>query len=102
MTAGPSLAVTGSTGHLTAGTGTFHNETVEEACTSRAPYGAPPWQVDAWVSTYTAGGCRAGPVLTASGLRRRPEDRRHRSKTGLVRSRIAVPCQSRCPDTRPS
>jgi NAD(P)H dehydrogenase (quinone) len=42
---------------LTAETGrsiTYHPETVEEAYTSRASYGAPPWQVDAWVSTYTA------------------------------------------------
>ena len=29
-------------------------ETIEEAYASRAVYGAPPWQVDAWVSTYTA------------------------------------------------
>lgn len=29
-------------------------ETVEEAYASRAGYGAPDWQVDAWVSTYTA------------------------------------------------
>ncbi|MEV4220976.1 SDR family oxidoreductase [Nonomuraea sp. NPDC049725] len=33
---------------------TYHAETVEEAYRSRASYGAPPWQVDAWVSTYTA------------------------------------------------
>ena len=33
---------------------TFHDETIEEAYASRAPYGAPPWQLDAWVSTYTA------------------------------------------------
>jgi NAD(P)H dehydrogenase (quinone) len=33
---------------------TFHDETVEEAYASRAVYGAPDWQVDAWVSTYTA------------------------------------------------
>jgi NAD(P)H dehydrogenase (quinone) len=32
----------------------FHDETVEEAYESRAIYGAPKWQVDAWVSTYTA------------------------------------------------
>lgn len=32
----------------------FHDETVEEAYASRASYGAPDWQVDAWVSTYTA------------------------------------------------
>jgi uncharacterized protein YbjT (DUF2867 family) len=42
---------------LTAETGrsvTYHPETVEEAYASRASYGAPSWQVDAWVSTYTA------------------------------------------------
>ncbi len=33
---------------------TYHPETVEEAYRSRARYGAPDWQVDAWVSTYTA------------------------------------------------
>ncbi|MFC8347352.1 SDR family oxidoreductase [Streptomyces sp. NPDC057280] len=33
---------------------TYHPETVEEAYASRASYGAPSWQVDAWVSTYTA------------------------------------------------
>ncbi len=32
----------------------FHNETVAEAYASRAGYGAPDWQVEAWVSTYTA------------------------------------------------
>jgi hypothetical protein len=29
-------------------------ETVTEAFASRASYGAPAWQVEAWVSTYTA------------------------------------------------
>ncbi|WP_076259545.1 SDR family oxidoreductase [Intrasporangium flavum] len=38
----------------------FHDETVEEAYASREVYGAPPWQVDAWVSTYTA--IRAGEL----------------------------------------
>jgi len=32
----------------------YHAETVEEAYASRASYGAAPWQLDAWVSTYTA------------------------------------------------
>jgi NAD(P)H dehydrogenase (quinone) len=32
----------------------FHHETIEEAYASRAVYGAPDWQVEAWVSTYTA------------------------------------------------
>jgi uncharacterized protein YbjT (DUF2867 family) len=42
---------------LTAATGRavrYHAESVEEAYASRAGYGAPDWQVDAWVSTYTA------------------------------------------------
>lgn len=32
----------------------YHDETLDEAYESRARYGAPRWQVDAWVSTYTA------------------------------------------------
>lgn len=32
----------------------YHAETVDEAYRSRASYGAPQWQVDSWVSTYTA------------------------------------------------
>ena len=32
----------------------YHAESMGEAYESRAGYGAPPWQVDAWVSTYTA------------------------------------------------
>ena len=33
---------------------TYVDETLQEAYASRAVYGAPDWQVDAWVSTYTA------------------------------------------------
>ena len=33
---------------------TFENETIEQAYASRAGYHAPDWQLDAWVSTYTA------------------------------------------------
>lgn len=33
---------------------TYQRETVPEAYESRASYDAPPWQLDAWVSTYTA------------------------------------------------
>ncbi|MGB3772136.1 MAG: SDR family oxidoreductase [Rhodococcus sp. (in: high G+C Gram-positive bacteria)] len=33
---------------------TFHDEKLEEAYASRAPWNAPDWQNDAWVSTYTA------------------------------------------------
>ncbi len=32
----------------------YHAETVAQAYAARAAYGAPDWQVDAWVSTYTA------------------------------------------------
>ena len=32
----------------------YVDETVPEAYASRAEYGAPDWQLDAWVSTYTA------------------------------------------------
>lgn len=33
---------------------TYIRETLKQAYDSRAGYGAPQWQVDAWVSTYTA------------------------------------------------
>ena len=33
---------------------TYHEETLEEAYASRASYGAPDWEVDGWVSPYTA------------------------------------------------
>lgn len=42
----------------------FVDETLEEAYASRASYGAPDWQVEAWVSTYTA--IAAGEVATVS------------------------------------
>lgn len=42
----------------------YHAETLEEAYTSRARYGAPEWQVDAWVSTCTAFG--AGEMAAVS------------------------------------
>ena len=33
---------------------TFYDESLQEAYASRAKWGAPDWQVDAWVTTYTA------------------------------------------------
>jgi uncharacterized protein YbjT (DUF2867 family) len=42
----------------------YLEETVAEAYASRASYGAPDWQVDAWVSTYTA--IAAGEVAAVS------------------------------------
>ena len=32
----------------------YHAETLDEAYRSRSSYGAPGWQVEAWVTTYTA------------------------------------------------
>jgi uncharacterized protein YbjT (DUF2867 family) len=57
LTGPEELTIAAAADILTAKTGrtiTYHSETVEEAYASRASYGAPPWQVDAWVSTYTA------------------------------------------------
>ena len=47
----------------------YVDETLEEAYASRASYGAPDWQVDAWVSTYTsiARGEMADDVRRLSG-----------------------------------
>lgn len=39
---------------LTPHTVRFENQTHEEAVASRAEHGAPDWQVEAWISTYTA------------------------------------------------
>ncbi|WP_194948131.1 SDR family oxidoreductase [Actinomyces trachealis] len=33
---------------------TYREESIEQAYASRAHYGAPAWEVDGWVSTYTA------------------------------------------------
>ena len=44
---------------------TFHNESLPEAYASRAKWGAPDWQNDAWVSTYTA--IASGEVADVSG-----------------------------------
>ena len=52
---------------MTAVTGrpvTYYDEALDEAYASRAPYGAPDWQLDAWVSTYTS--VAAGELSTVS------------------------------------
>lgn len=43
----------------------FVDETIDEARASRAHFGAPEWQVDAWISTYTA--IRDGEFSHVSG-----------------------------------
>lgn len=54
------VAITASTGRPVR----YHPETVDEAYASRASYGAPDWQVHAWVSTYLA--IAAGELATPS------------------------------------
>ncbi|MFD0470805.1 hypothetical protein ACFQ0B_22785 [Nonomuraea thailandensis] len=44
---------------------TYHAETVPEAYASREIYGAPGWQVEAWVSTYLA--IAAGELEAVTG-----------------------------------
>jgi uncharacterized protein YbjT (DUF2867 family) len=44
---------------------TYHDETVEEARESRRQWDPPDWQLDAWVSTYTA--IAAGELDGTSG-----------------------------------
>lgn len=66
---GPAALTLGeATAALTAATGRavgYHPETLDEAYASRASHGAPDWQVDAWVSTYTA--IAAGELARVSG-----------------------------------
>jgi uncharacterized protein YbjT (DUF2867 family) len=53
---------------ITASTGQpvrYHDEAVAEAYASRSQYGAPDWQVQAWVSTYLA--IRTGEMARVSG-----------------------------------
>jgi NAD(P)H dehydrogenase (quinone) len=57
LTGPEALTLTEVARTLTAVTGrrvTYQAETIQEAYASRAGFGAPDWQVDAWVSTYTA------------------------------------------------
>ena len=57
LTGPESLTLTEAAERLTAARGRpfrFHDETLEEAYASRASYHAPDWQVEAWVTTYTA------------------------------------------------
>lgn len=44
----------------------YHPETIDEAYASRAADGAPDWQVEAWVSTYTAIAARELAAVSSS------------------------------------
>jgi uncharacterized protein YbjT (DUF2867 family) len=61
----------------------YHPETVDEAYASRARYGAPGWQVDAWVSTYTA--IAAGELAGVTGDVERITGRPPRALADLLR-----------------
>jgi NAD(P)H dehydrogenase (quinone) len=64
---------------LTAVTGRqirYERETVQEAYASRAPYNAPAFEVDGWVSTYTAvalGECAGVSLDVMAITRRKPQ-----------------------------
>ncbi|UEJ84457.1 SDR family oxidoreductase [Brachybacterium halotolerans subsp. kimchii] len=68
ITGGEALTLGEAAERLTAATGErfeYVDETMAEARASRAPYGAPDWQVDAWISTYTA--IASGVLAPVSG-----------------------------------
>jgi NAD(P)H dehydrogenase (quinone) len=57
LTGPEAVSLTEAAAAITSVTGravSFENETIDQAYASRASYGAPGWQVDAWVSTYTS------------------------------------------------
>ncbi|MEU6661993.1 SDR family oxidoreductase [Streptomyces sp. NPDC046821] len=57
LTGPEALTLTEVAATITSVTGrpvTYLPETIDEAYASRAGYGAPDWELDAWVSTYTA------------------------------------------------
>ena len=57
ITGPAAISLADAAAELTAATGrpvAYRDQTVEQAYASRAGYGAPRWQLDAWVSTYTA------------------------------------------------
>ena len=65
----------------------YEDETDEEAYASRAGYGAPDWQVEAWVTTYHA--IRDGSLAGVSPDLRRLTGRSATSLEGHLRSAAA-------------
>lgn len=68
LTGPESLSITEVAAILTANLGrpiSYHAETVPEAYRSRESYAAPDWQLDAWVSSYTA--VAAGELAGVTG-----------------------------------
>jgi uncharacterized protein YbjT (DUF2867 family) len=65
----------------------YREETLAEARASRAGYGAPEWQVEAWISTYTA--IAAGELATVTDTVARVAGHEPIALAGYVR---AHPC----------
>jgi NAD(P)H dehydrogenase (quinone) len=66
----------------------YEPETVEEAYASRASYGAPAWQLDAWVSTYRA--IASGQLATVTDAIPRLTDHRATSLADLLNQQAAA------------
>ena len=62
----------------------YEDETLAAARASRAGYGAPEWQVDAWISTYTA--VAAGELEAVTGTVERLAGHPPRSLAAFVRA----------------
>ncbi|WP_433367164.1 SDR family oxidoreductase [Actinoplanes sp. CA-142083] len=62
---GPEALTLAEVAEIIGGGVRYHAESIEDAYASRERYRAPRWQVDAWVSTYTA--IAAGELEAVSG-----------------------------------
>lgn len=88
MTGSEALTLDDVARRLSAATGTefrYVDETMAEARASRAGYGAPAWQVEAWISTYTA--IASGALAAVSDDVRRVLGRAPRTLENVVAGR---------------
>jgi uncharacterized protein YbjT (DUF2867 family) len=69
-------------GRLTGRPVVYRDETLEEAWASRAAYGAPDWQVEAWISTYAS--VAAGDLEQVTDTVERFTDRRPMTLADIV------------------
>ena len=87
VTGGEALSLADVAATLSEATGrtvTYKDETLAEARASRAHLGAPDWQVEAWISTYTA--IAAGEVAKVSDTVERLTGRPPQTLAGFVRA----------------
>jgi NAD(P)H dehydrogenase (quinone) len=78
----------------------FEDETLAEARASRAAYGAPEWQVEAWISTYTA--IAAGELATVTDTVARLAGHAPQSLADFVRAHPDCMDHVAAPDIRPA